>query len=818
MHNLLCDARDAWRSIRATPVVSAIAILSLALGIGANTAIFSLINAMVLRPLPVKDPAGLVAVASADNTWMPNPVAEAIRDQHVFAGTFAWVTKRFNSSRGGPSHFIDGAWASGEFFDVLGVRPALGRMFTRADDAPGGGPSGPVAVISYRLWQEHFGGAADTIGRSLTLERVPFTVIGVMPRHFIGLNTGAPLDVIVPIGAGRLMKGMVPSDAFGEWVMVVGRLSPGHTIEQAAGALRAAQPQIRAATMPPYAHASDREQYLRDPFTARPVTTGLNSLSDSWYGRPLPMLLGIVGLVLTIACGNIANLLLARASRRRREFGIRAALGASRLQLSRRLFVESLLLSLIAAAVGLLCAQWAVGPMVRAFSTPDYAAFFDVSLDWRVLTFAMLAATIAALLAGTAPALGALRTQPMDALADRGRARHRFASAAVVVAQISLSFVLVVGAILLARAFAALVRTDPGFDRDRVLVVKVDVAAVEKTSVTRPATYRAVVEAARGVVDANGAAASKVLPGDMIRLTSLIETQGQQRHTVASRVSTNTVTPGWFQALGIPLKSGRDFDERDGTSAPRTAIVNSAFVGRFFAGRNPLGCTVWENKGALGREPIEIVGIVRDAVYQSIRKPAPATIYFPVAQAGDTHALGTFNLVVRVPTGSPARVANAVAAAVARVNPDLPLTFRTLDEQMSSSVARERLAAVLAAFFGVLALLLAALGLYAITACDVAQRRSEIAIRMALGGSAGSVIRRVLERVAVLTGAGVTIGVALSLVATRIVESLLFGVGRRDVTTLVASAGILLAVGVAAAWVPARRAATTDPVQVLRQA
>ena len=810
------DVRYAARRLRYEPGFTAVALLTLALGIGANTAIFSIVDAMLLRPLAVREPDRLVLVTQP----FPYPVWEQIRDRHLLGRALGWSSARFDTAAGGPAEFVDGAWVSGGAFEVLGVPPVLGRTLTQADDWPGGGPDGPVAVISYRFWQRRFGGAPDVLGRPLIVDRVPFTIVGVLPRTFNGLEAGLSFDVALPLGAATLTAGRSQLGPFGLWIDVIARLRDGQTVEEATAALGAAQPLVRAATMPPFVYAADRDEYMKEPLAVTAAPAGMSPWR--WrYERPLLVLLTLVAIVLLVACGNIASLLLARATARQRELSLRVALGASRWRLARQLLVESLLLAAPAAILALMFAQWASRFLVAQFSTEAYTVFFDLTPDWRVLAFTAGVGMGTGLLFGTVPALRASRAAPVEALERRSPTiagdRRSGTLGALVVGQVALSLVLVVAAGLFVRTLTTLATVDLGFDRDRVLIVGVDATHSAATSGDRAALYERLRDAADAVPGVASAAASAAMPLGNMRLTPMVAVPGMPPMSASNRfLYGNTVTPGWFATMGLQIRAGRDFDSRDRQGAPRVAIVDEAFARRFFGGANPVGRTIQEIEGPDERQALEIVGLVSNAIYPSLRETPPPTLYVPVAQAVDVPEMA-FNLIVRPAAEPPARLSHSVANAVGRVDPDLTLTFRTLTDQVNASFRQQRLVALLGGFFGALALLLAAVGLFGVTAYGVNRRRAEIGIRLALGAEPASVVRLVVGRAARLVAVGAMAGLVASLWGARFVASLLFGVEPRDAATLAASAGLLLAVAAVAAWVPARRAARIDPSQVLRE-
>jgi predicted permease len=804
----MSDIRDAWRSLKATPIVSAAAIVSLALGIGATSAIFSILDAAVLRPLPVRNPHELVTIST-----FPYRVWEEIRRRDLFAGDFAWAWNQFNTANGGPAEFVDGLFVSGRFFDVLGVAPYAGRLLTEADDRDGA-PSGPVTVISHRFWQQRFGGAPDAIGRSITLERRPYTIVGVMPPSFSGVNIGLPFDVAVPVSQNPQIRMPFSGPRF----TVMARLKAGQTAEAAMAALRAAQPEIRLATMPAYQRAEDRERYLRAPMTVTPAPAGTSVLKGR-YERPLWALLAVVGVVLLIACANIATLLMARAMTRRHELGVRLAIGASRIRLARLMLVESAMLAAAGTALGLALAHSIAPLLVRQLSTQAYTIFLDLSFNARVFGFTSAIACATVLLFGIAPAWKAMRAEPLEALRrERGSAGDgRFGFGNVMLAgQVALSVLLVAAAGLFLRSYAALAGRDVGFERDRVLVVGVNAGSSATRQEGRPALFERVREAVSSVPGVAGAGVSLAMPAGNVVFTPEIQLpDGEPLPFGMSGVYGHFVSPGWFEALGTRIIAGRDFVAADSAAAPLAAIVNETFAHRFLGGTSPLGQTLFELQDPLPPRAVQVVGVAQDAMYRVIREPAPPTVYFPIGQMNMALA-ASVNLSVRAGTGPPAALSRAIADAIGSIDRDISLTFRSLTDQVNSQYSQDRILAQLSGFFGVLALILAALGLYGLTSYILVRRRMEIGIRLALGAEPRAVVRLVLARIAFFVVLGAAIGTVLSLWVSRFAASLLFGVQPGDPATLGAAVSVLAAVCAFAAWWPARRAGRIDPATLLR--
>ncbi len=818
--------RDAIRSLRATPVASAVCLLSLALGIGANTAIFSIMNSLRLQTLPVRAPQELVQIIiGADNTSFTNPIWEQVRDRaaETSSGAFAFSNTRFNMAQGGQTEFVDGLWASGGVFDVLGVPAVIGRTLSPQDDVRGAtGPDGPVTVISYRWWQQRYGGATDVLGKTIMLERVSFTIVGVAPPEFYGPEVGRAFDVIVPIGAEPLIRGRDSAldRRSNWWLYILTRMKPGQTIEQATTAWTGVKPQIREATIPPDWGAEGQRNYLKETFTLRPAASGTSALRTR-YTRPLEALMVVVALVLLIACANVANLLLARATARRRELSIRLALGASRAGLVRQLLTESLLLSGAGALLGLAFAHWGSALLVRQFSTPTTNVVLNLTLDWRVLGFTAFVAVATAIIFGTAPALRATRVEPNEALKAEGRGvigdRRMGLTQTLVVLQVALSLLLVVAAGLFVRTFASLVNRDTGFDRRPVLIAGVNSLRSSVEPANRQALYERIRQTVAALPGVESVAASAVTP--VSGSTWQFGVQVPQARTMPDNdrsVFVNIVTPDWFRTYGTRLIAGRDFTTGDTATSSKVAIVNEAFIRKFIGDVPPLGLRI-EERDARG-EPThagDIVGVVEDAVYRSLRDAPPPTMYL-VLQQRPRDPFTTISFGIRA-QGEPSALIRSVSAAMTGIDRDLALTFRPLAVQVNAALIQERLMAVLSGFFGGLALLLAGLGLYGVTSYAVGRRRTEMGIRLALGAQPGGVLRLVLGRVALLVAIGIVVGGGVSLWASRYVVALLYGLTPRDPQTLAVAAAVLLVIGVLAGLVPALRASRLDPARVLRE-
>jgi putative ABC transport system permease protein len=820
------DLRDAVRGLRKSVVFSAVVISTLALGIGAVTSLFSIFNSLVVRPLPVRDPGSLALLA--DGSWS-YPVWEQIkaRETGLFGGALTWSDQTFNVSQRGQIASVDGAYVSGRFFDVLGVPAFRGRMLTPADDSTAP-PDGPVAVISHGFWLRHFGGADDVVGSHLAVlpQRLSLTIVGVMPPGFTGVDVGRIADVMLPFAAEPLLEGRESGlQRVGmSWLEIMVRLKRGQTIEHATAALRSVQPQIRAAVLPGLRGSpAFAARFLTDPLTLVTAAAGASPLRRQ-FETPLFVMVVAVGLVLLVACANIAGLLLARALARREELSVRLALGATRGRLGQLLFVESLLLAVIGAALGLVFARWSSVLLVRQLGS---TVSLDVALDWRVLAFTAALTCLCAIAAGVAPIIGVTGVAPGEALKSGGRALagdRRFAvRGALVVAEIAVSFVLVIAAGLFLRTFASLSRLPLGFVPEPLVVVNLNLAASGIPPEERGSRIERLRDAAAAVPGVRSASASSVrlLTGGGWATNNRVGVGDgpllpEDRE---NRVWRNAIMPGWFETMGTALRSGRDFNDRDRRGSPPVAIVNEAFVRRYLSGsgQQPIGQTLRVDTDDGPR--YEIVGVVADAVYTTPRDGMLPTMYVALAQreSQEWNSWGDGVLTIKAAPGQRALVERHVATALAQSDPTLVFTSGTFDQMLDATMTTERLVAMMSGFFGALALLLVGLGLYGMVAQAVNARRTEIGLRLALGAEPTGIVRLVFHRVGALLIVGLAVGLAAGWWAARFVAPLLFEVEARDPVTFAGTAAVLVAVGAVAAWAPARRAAQLDPATVLRE-
>jgi putative ABC transport system permease protein len=832
------DIRFAVRLLSKTPTITIVALLSLALGIGANTAIFGLINAIMLRTLPVRDPQQLVQlqIHSPDDHGEPddtftNPLWEELRDhQNIFTGVLAWSFQDFDVVVRAETENVRGAYVSGDYFKTLGVQPAAGRLFTSADDVRG---CAGAAVVSYGFWQGHYAGAESAIGTVVNLEGHSFPIVGVAESGFSGLDVGARADVFVPICTEAIFDGQhsMLDNRSAWWMQVMGRLKPGNNVQQATAGLKVLSPQIFAATIPPRWKPEEQQDYARRTLVATPGATGVSYLRRR-YDQPLEILMFIVALVLLIACANIASLTMARSVARREEIAMRLSIGASRGRLIRQLLTESLVLSAVGALLGVFFAQWGGTALVRFVSTASNKVFLDLSMDGRVLGVTLAATILTGLLFGLLPALSATRVSLSSAIkgAGTGRTNKRgFRSGRWVVAlQVALSLILLVGTGLFVRNFWKLTRLDPGFDRSNVLLIETNVrnahsVIAEVGSGRAPADahialYTQMLDRLKSLPGVVSASQSFRTPISGLTWNENILVEGYRRRKgpdVDDSVYFNWITPGYFTTLRSPILRGRNFDARDSATAPHVAIVNETMARRYFPNRDALGqyFRIDETEDDfMSRAPIQIIGIVKDAKYQSLREKTLPSAYVALSQLSRVPDWSSFELRTAV---DPAATMSAAREAIEGISGAASLHFETLRQQVDQSVTQDRLLATLSGFFGGLALVLTAIGLYGVMAYIVAQRTHEIGIRMALGAQQNSILRLIVRDVVVLLASGAIVGVIGALWVARLAQGLLFGLKADDPVAVLFAVGTLVAAALLAAYIPARRATQVDPTVAL---
>ncbi len=822
------DLRYGVRTLRANPAFAATAMVSLALGIGANAALFQLVNAILLRSLPVSNPQELVSIGWKGETnrkgyfWSgPNdftyPLWQQISARHApFAGVAAWANTRFNLSPAGDARPVTGIYVSGSFFRVLGVPAAVGRVITEHDDSPGCGSAG--AVLGHAFWRREYGGDPGAVGRKISLDGHSFEIVGVTPADFTGVDAGKRFDVAVPLCAEAMQGDQAPplESRMFWWLGVMGRRAPGVSVAQAnawldatsAGALEAALPNLTP---------DDARKFVRLRLHAEAAANGFSSLR--WQVEDsLLMLLGIAGLVLLIACANLANLLLARGTARKREIAVRLAIGASRGRILRQLLSESLILAVTGSILGGLLAQVLSRYLLVSFSTGRKPLFLELGMDWRTLGLLAGLAGAACLLFGLAPAWRATREDPMAAMKASGRGvtagRGRFGfQRALVAAQIALSLILLTGALLFVGSFRNLMTLKPGFRKEGVLVTNLALGPVTPKD-QRAATFRRILDKLRTApgIDSASTAAQAPITGSYFESSIRVAPSGggvPQQGTP----NINIVSDGYFATLATPLLAGRDFNAHDLPSSPTVAIVDQTFAARFFSGQNPVGRVFQFDRGADAPVDCQIVGLTANAKYADLHHAFLPTIFTPASQDADPQSAGTLMVHSNVPLVA---TMAAVRSAVMEASPGASLEFRSLPTIIDDSVRRENVLAKLSGFFGFLAVALATVGLYGVISYLVNQRRSEIGIRLAVGAAGAQILRMVLRESALLVAVGLGIGTGLALVVAPALRSMLFNLKPNDPAVLAVAVGALAVVSLIATLIPARRAAATDPMSALR--
>ncbi|MGI8745279.1 MAG: ADOP family duplicated permease [Bryobacteraceae bacterium] len=816
------DLRYGVRQLRLSPVFAVVAILSLALGIGANTAIFQLLDSVRLRALPVPNPEQLAEVRVAngngmgvntgDNPQMTNPLWEEFRDhQQAFSGVFAWGADTLRLGKGPDAHNVHGLWVSGSFFPVLGIPPVRGRLLNVQDDHHGCGSS--VGVISYGLWQSEFGGLDSVIGSNVTIQDHSFEVIGVSPPGFSGLNVGRNFDVALPICSLATLQSTNAS--FGRrdvwWLTVMGRLKPGWTLQRASAHLSGISRGLFEATVPTGYPASTLERYLEFRLAAYPAGKGVSPLRQM-FDTSLWLLLWITGLVLLIACVNLANLMLARASTRQREIAVRLALGASRRRLIQQLLSESLLLALIGALLGLCLARTLSQAIVWFVSTENNVLKLDLSIDWRVMVFTAVAAILTCVIFGLVPALRSSRTESSAAMKIGSRSittgRERFSfQRFLIVFQIAISLVLLTSALLFVRSFRNLMTFDPGFREQGILLTQINFRSFQPQPLKR--LQRGLLDEIRSIPQVQSAAMSTHVPLDGSSWTLgfyLKDVRGSSKFT--------WVSTQYFETLGIPVLSGRDFNDRDTESSPRVALVNETFVRDFCGGANPTGRTILSiAEPNYPAAAYEIAGIVRDAKYANLRETTPPAVFGAAQQYPTEGPWGPILIRSSAPISS---LISAVKDKLGRAHPAMQMDFQIFQTAIRERLVMEGLMAALSGFFGALAIVLATAGLYGVISYIVIRRRNEIGIRAALGANGSQIVSMVMNEAGLLLLIGVVIGTAVSLAAGRSANSLLFGLKSHDPLTLTTAVGLLVLIGAVASFLPARRASKIDPMEALK--
>jgi putative ABC transport system permease protein len=823
------DLRFGLRQLSLNPMFTAVAVLSLALGIGANTAIFQLIDAIRLRALPVANPQELGYLDYADGSkrsgWWSTRSANFTsanwdsigRNQQAFSDVIAWSAKQFNLTLEGKARYAEGLFVSADFFRVLGARAAIGRVFAVEDDRPGCGS--PGAVIGYSFWQSEFAEDPAVTSRTVRLDGRLFPIVGVAEPDFFGVEIGHKFEVAVPLCSDPMFwepgKGHTPSRT-AWWLSIMGRLKPGWTLERANAQIQAVSPAVMRESLPESYRAGDAKKFLANKLTVTSGATGVSQLRRQ-YQDPLWILLATTGLVLLIACANLANLLLARASAREREIAIRQAVGASRSRIVLQLLSESMLLAVFGAGLGAALAALLSRGLVAFLTTEQNRMFVGLGLDWRVLGFTAAIAILTCVLFGLAPALRATSVAPASVIRSGGRGltagREKFSlRRMLVIAQVAMSMVLLAGALLFVRSLQKLMAVEPGFRPEGIVSVRVDYRAAHFPKQQMTGIRRETLEKLRQRTGAISAGEVDMTPvgGGGWDQNAWEPGYGGPRLDVMF----NRSGPGYFRTMGTSFVAGRDFDEHDNLSAPNVAIVNEQFARQIFQGKNPIGRTF--RREEFGDHPDSqflVVGLVRDTKYYELREDFRPIAYVPEAQNEEPGTDANFVLRTNAPLGE---FYHNAEAAVAGIHPGLGVDFTVLTTRIKQSIMRDRLMAALAGAFGLLAGLLAVLGLYGVIAYMVARRRNEIGVRIALGASRGRVIALVLREAILLLAIGLMLGAALAAWAGQAAASLVYGMKPRDPLTLGGACALLAIVALLASYGPARRASRLQPMAALR--
>ncbi len=843
LDNRVSELRYALRMVRKTPGVSAIAILSLALGIGANTAIFSIVDAILLKMLPVKAPQELYMVAAdpvrRQTSWN-YPDYCAFRDHNTsFTGLAGYSggaqplgMQLEDAGAGASTELAYTVTVSGNYFDVLGVTPAIGRVLNPEDDRKPG--ASPYAVLSYDYWQSRFAGDPRVVGRKMRLNGYPFTIVGVSRRGFRGADVTTSPNVFIPILMRSEVTG-VPFERWNNrhwwWEQVVGRLKPGATVKQAESELSVVFREQEEAERRAY----PKERASRaSPIVLMPAARGYSYMRNR-LEKPLKVLMAVVGLVLLIACANVANLMLARGASRQREIAVRLAVGAGRGRLTGQLLAESLVIALLGGIAGLLFAQLGTSVLLGFMPQSGWSRVsVNVPVDLRLLGFTFAVSVLTGVLFGIAPAFQCTRPDLAPSLKEDipGSGSRQGLRKALVVVQVALSLLLLVGAGLFVRSLGKLRDIDPGFRRENTLVISVDPSRNGYKGQRLREFYerlRQIIERLPGV---RSMSLASITPLGGSQWNGDVTIEGYQWKPGDKKyIDMNAVGPRYFETIGIPIVLGRDFRDEDNPPysldplqsyqpgvrppeppGPRVIIITESLAKRFFEGRNPIGMHIFMDEKYDAARAFEIVGVVREAYYFGLRTAPEGMIYQPVWRAG----AGSREVTIRTSREAPEIVA-AVRREVTALDPAIPvLNSRTIEQQIDNNILEDRLIATLSSFFGALALLLAGVGLYGVISYTVTRRTREIGIRMALGAERPAVVWLIVRDAALLVLMGAAIGIPSALAITRLVKAFLYGISPQDPVTMVIGTAVLAGVAAIASLVPARRATKVDPVIALR--
>jgi len=831
MADLSQDLKFALRTLAKSPAFCLVAVASLALGIGANTAIFTLVDQLLLRLLPIHDPQQLVLLSGMGSHYGSNtgrnsfsyPMYTDIRDKNqVFSGIFCRYATQLSFNAQGKTDHVSAELVSGNYFPVLGIGAAAGRVFTANDDLIQS--ANPIAVISYDFWQAHFAGDPGVVGMKVLVDNYPLTIVGVSQKGFDGIDPSQSPQIRIPM---TMKKEMTPgpwyslSDRRSHFAQIFARLKPGVTETVAKASLQPLYHNVlnMEVTDKAFAKATDynRQQFLRGWIDVLPASRGRSFLREQ-FQKPLLVLMCVVGAVLLIACANLAGLLVARAAARQKEIAIRLAMGASRYRIVRQLLVESLLLSVTGGIAGLLLAMAMTHALIGFIPTGTTPLALSATPDWRILTFDLAVSLFAGILFGLVPALQSTRPDLSTTLKDQASAVVGGGAVglrkALVTAQVTLSLLLLIGAGLFVGTLRNLKNTNPGFATDRLLTFEIDPPSNGYTEAHTGQFYRELTQRMDALPGVRGGSLAVVALLDGDEWDSSIAIEGYDAKPGEDLdPHMNYVTPDFFPVVGVPILLGRSFTETDTAKAPKVAIVNQRFVKRFFGNADPVGRRI-----GMGGEPgtvtdITIVGVARDTKYEGIREDVPIELYRPYDQSGFVTGLNAYVRTDREPT----QEFSALRGLVHTMDAGLPVfNMRTLDEEVDRSLSTERLVATLSSMFGFLATFLAAIGLYGVMAYSVTRRTREIGIRMALGARGQSVVWMLMSEVLLLAGIGIAVGVGLAWLLAKMVESQLYGVAGRDPWTIAGAVLMIAAIAALAGYGPGRRATNIHPMEALR--
>ncbi len=836
MDILLQDIRFGFRTLLKNKGFSVVAILTLALAIGANTAIFTIVNSLILRGLPVKDNGGLVILSDPNevhgrhhgsiitSAFSYPMFREFSKQTGIFTGVFASGDVRrleFTLSPNDEPKTANGRFVTEQYFSLLGVQAVIGRTFS-AEECDVNHPA-PIAVISYAFWQRQFGSDPTVINRTIYLKKVPVTIVGVAPREFEGEISGESQDVWVPMS---MQSQLVPGrdwveDPRVQWLQVMGRLQPGISRQQAEAQLNVKLQQLADGPFGAQLNRDDRDDFRKQHLTISPGARGFSWARDT-FARPMVLLMIIVALVLVMACTNISNMLLARSSSRSREIALRVAIGASPWRVVRQLVTESVLLAFIGGLAGMAVAQWGTQILLRWVSQRYSNISIDTTPDTRVMLFAVALCFLTGILFGLFPALRALRVELTSILgqASRGSAGYGFGRTfsvgnLLVAAQFAVSMLVIAGAAMLVRSFYNLEGVDLGYPREHLIVVKTDPLSAGLSQERLHAIAPAVTEALANAPGVEKAAVSVNGLFSGTEADTAVEVEGFQSGNDADRQSNmDQIGPGNFSTIGARMMLGREFDDRDMQPNANTAIVNESFAKFYFKDANPIGRKVTVPDANAVKHQLEIVGVVRDVRDHSIRAKVDRRFYMGLNNP--VNGIAVLNFQVRT-SSDPNLVMNTLRQRIASVAPNLPiLSIKTIDELAKRTVFEESMLARLSSMFGILALVLAAVGIYGLMSYMVAVRTKEIGIRLALGAQPADILRSVLKQSVVLAGTGVLVGIPIVLLSGQAMKSVLYEVGAGDPLALTASVVILACVALLASLLPARNAMKVDPIHVLR--